>query len=871
MIEALIDYEFWRQILRFFFGSTCLLVAIWSIEKLKLIQRIEVRAFLWKAALFGSLLLLLPTSLPQSPVIYLQAADSNPATPAILGENTKPLLDSNLATESGTSPLLDLDSAISTTENTYLAHEPVAIPDPTEAISTTDAAPIKRLIANIDLPTSLLLVWIAISGLLGTRLLLGYRFAMRRLGSRHEVAKDNSVWKQLKQLSSNAGMSNPPKLTWSRHTESPVTLVGNEICLPEWANESLPEFEIRNLLAHELAHVRHRDIQLLFALQLLCCVFFFQPLFMIARNRLIDLSEFLADQSALNQCRNSTAITTTLVNCAERMHSRAVFRWGFTMVGKTSRLKQRILYLQSAAIHSTPKFNRTSKVYVSSLVCLLALLAPTMKIESVAATVTVPVVTATANFSDSSLVGIVEDLDVEPLLSNDSSDVSELTSQSSPTYLSQGDGLSGLFDVFRRGRWSGSTYDVNGNRHEWVWDEGVAEWENGFETNDRENEIISITNGGYFEYRSENIRPRRRILIEADGNSIATSYWIDGTESVFDEEARVWFHEVLVTLFRSTGVNAETRVLRMLENTGPQAVIRELAFIRSDFISRAYNFILLENATLTEGQIVDLLETHKSIGSDMEMRLTVSKLVSTQTLGSESQTALVDVIRGIGSDMEMRVTVLNIVNDVESSETFTNALFESTNSIGSDMEARLALSGITNSQSMTDSNWIALQDASRTIGSDFELRQLIVNVIEQAGFSAGGTLSLIQATRSIGSDFEQRNALSTIAEFGAMNDENWRALFQAAESIGSDTEMKSLLINAVRIAPESEFVTDQALRSLRTIGSDYEMGAALQAIVEQGSLNEESWQLAISQAEEMISNSFERDSAIRSIYENRPE
>ncbi|MCG8416122.1 MAG: hypothetical protein MI746_18040, partial [Pseudomonadales bacterium] len=598
----------------------------------------------------------------------------------------------------------------------------------------------------------------------------------------------------------------------------------------------------------------------------------FQPLFAVARNRLIDLSEFLADQSALNQCQNSNVITRTLVNCAERIQSQQNFQWGFTMVGNQSRLRQRILHLQSAGQQSLPRFSRTNKTLIFGSVCTLVLLVPTMQVDSAAATADAPLARPAADISDFNLTTVTEITEASSQLLTESEGDADISSQSpSTTPFSQGDGRFSVFDIFRRSSRGGSTYDVNGNRHEWVWDEGGAEWRNEFTTNDSEDEIIAITGDGFFEYRTENVRPRRRILVEADGSGVTTTYWIDGDETAFDDDARVWFNEVLVTLFRSTGVNAETRVLRMLGDKGPDTVIRELAFIRSDFVSRAYNFILLENATLSEDQIVDLLETHKSIGSDMEMRLTLTKLVSTQNLNTQSQAALMDVIKGIGSDMEMRTTVLSIVSEVESSETLINSLFESTDSIGSDMEARLALSGITNSSAMTDSNWLALRDASRTIGSDFELRQLIASTIERAGSSTRGTLSLIQATDSIGSDFEQRYALSTIAEFGEMNDENWRALFEAAESIGSDAEMRFFLTNAIRVAPESEFVSDQALRSLRSVGSDFEMRAALQTIVEQGKLAEESWQLAITQAEEMLGSSFERNSALRSISDNIPD
>ena len=90
MIEALIGNEFWQQIVRFLFGSSILLLAVWGLELSGLIKRFETRAYLWKVALLGSVLMLLPVSLPQAPVYTFQTLTSVSTEPAVYDAEPMP-------------------------------------------------------------------------------------------------------------------------------------------------------------------------------------------------------------------------------------------------------------------------------------------------------------------------------------------------------------------------------------------------------------------------------------------------------------------------------------------------------------------------------------------------------------------------------------------------------------------------------------------------------------------------------------------------------------------------------------------------------------------------------------------------------------
>jgi beta-lactamase regulating signal transducer with metallopeptidase domain len=91
-----------------------------------------------------------------------------------------------------------------------------------------------------------------------------------------------------------------PRLGVARDLHVPVAvgLWRPMILLPASLAERAPAAELRTVLAHELAHVRHRDLWLLAALRTLLVVLWAHPLFWLLRRRVRLDQELLADAAA---------------------------------------------------------------------------------------------------------------------------------------------------------------------------------------------------------------------------------------------------------------------------------------------------------------------------------------------------------------------------------------------------------------------------------------------------------------------------------------------------------------------------------------------------------------------------------------------
>ncbi|PCI74973.1 MAG: hypothetical protein COB20_13920 [SAR86 cluster bacterium] len=373
MVESVLAVDIGLHLLRFLFGSTILLSAALLLERWQWAQNFRFCAEAWKLAIFCSLLLLLPINIPFTPTYYFERVEDNShadtrlensaaAARRVISPSASNVLIQSRA-ELGSSKTLNMSS------NNDYAHSQFSGP-----INL-----ILQLIQQAPHANWIVSIWASISLIFLIRQLSGFVCQMRQLGRRHLLATTDRRHEALVLLRQDMDIDVTLKLTESSQIASPVVLIGNEICFPKWTSD-LSQDELLSLLAHELSHIKERDLQTLFGLHLLTSLFFFQPLFFVAKHRLQNISEFLADATAKNQC-GSTAVANALINCAEKVQSHKPYRWGFAMVGDTSRLKARIekLLQENAAQNSITRSVCRGAAF--SFICVSFLLAPSFKYE----------------------------------------------------------------------------------------------------------------------------------------------------------------------------------------------------------------------------------------------------------------------------------------------------------------------------------------------------------------------------------------------------------------------------------------------------------------------------------------------------------
>lgn len=147
------------------------------------------------------------------------------------------------------------------------------------------------------------------------RLVLAARSLRKQLEGRRDVMEDPVLESHLA-LCAKAELKKRPKLTASPKVRSPLALMGNEICLPERAVDSLTPEQQQGMLAHELAHLIRKDPAWRFGVAIFEALFFFQPLNHLARRKLAEVAEFQCDDWAAEHTGSGVHLAKCLAEVA---------------------------------------------------------------------------------------------------------------------------------------------------------------------------------------------------------------------------------------------------------------------------------------------------------------------------------------------------------------------------------------------------------------------------------------------------------------------------------------------------------------------------------------------------------------------------
>lgn len=187
-----------------------------------------------------------------------------------------------------------------------------------ESLSQLDQSIISRTstASMIDLywPTTCVLAWVIISGLLILRHLNEYRSFMQFVS-----VKDQYQWQYEKWMDLNSDLfvhAGKIEFLFSDQVISPFVHLGNKIVMPELAFKKLDDIELRSTIAHEIAHIERKDWYWLQAYQLIRSVFFFQPLHAITGRTLIRNSEIICDARAVRLTHDQKSLARSILEIA---------------------------------------------------------------------------------------------------------------------------------------------------------------------------------------------------------------------------------------------------------------------------------------------------------------------------------------------------------------------------------------------------------------------------------------------------------------------------------------------------------------------------------------------------------------------------
>ncbi len=843
--QIILDLPILALFMKFMIASTMLLGGVWVLEKIGVINSPDMSESAWKLAIIASFVALLPVSFTSNNLVipinesvageYVAQPETREFTPRPAPQ-PKPVRDEQPVLRSSEGAELvspEVQQRLDEVREKFGQQTTAIIPEVPE--SQFVAEPTREQSNFAPGPDALLIAtWITLALIALLALVASYSRAIRSLGDRTRVPAEHHANRTLRALCEQVDIRHVPYLSRSSAINSPVCLPRREICLPDWAFEDMDEKALDSLIAHELAHMLRRDPVMMIFTQTLCRVFFFQPLFALARRRLEDNAELAADQWAATHLSTARAVANALYTCAQKITEKRQLQWGLAMAGDKSILKQRVERLLKAEGSS---FNTAGRIKRGGIAAIL-----------LAAVVSLPSVEFATAMSaghphdipdeeeiDRMVRRLERDIErevrplereimraVKPLEGEIAREVAAATAEAVRMAASAAEIAEELSrhpeirhhfesDGFQSGnmQWSDDNTTIKVN------------WEGRFELTDDERGIKRIRRDGQLNIRTEDSDGRRRIRMENERGEIETTYWVDGRRTDLDSEGEKWLAETIQQLVRHTAIDMENRIERYLEQGGTKLAFKKFDELETDYVRRVFASVLVDEAKLDSGDAKKLLKALEVIQSDYEMRLILSVMLDEGLINKDTLDEALALTSSIESDYELRLTLSPMLDEFAFDDNNMKQVLERAKSIESDYELRLLLSAAMDAGRLSDANQKRLVEAATSIDSDYELRLVIGQFADEADMDEGLTNDLLGAISKMDSDYEKRLALSSILDEGRMSDDNWLLAIDLASKIDGDYEKRLILSQIKDDMPSDTKIRAAFWDAAETISGDY--------------------------------------------------
>jgi len=234
------------------------------------------------------------------------------------------------------------------TENSLAASESTDLPKNTSQFREQ----------GIQMPSvyqMLAVVWLAVAALYGLYKLLGSYIVQRELKRWSMPVPDKSLEMNYQKLCRKMKVSHPPKLWMNAKVTTPLLtgLLRPRIYLP---SDRYTWKELELLLSHELSHYRHHDLWYKLILQLVCIVYWFNPLLHWMRREADQDLEFLCDERIMKDGAHEERMQYNYLLAQTAAQRRNFYGLSTGFNGSLADLKKRMVNIMRAGKLKKGKF-----------------------------------------------------------------------------------------------------------------------------------------------------------------------------------------------------------------------------------------------------------------------------------------------------------------------------------------------------------------------------------------------------------------------------------------------------------------------------------------------------------------------------------
>jgi beta-lactamase regulating signal transducer with metallopeptidase domain len=761
-------------------------------------QSAAARHLVWTVALLATAALPLATRLTPAWNVTIPAAVVSRVTLA------QAVVSPFAATDRAPAPATVQSSTRSTAAR-------IGTPSGADAPSGQNARPLSPAsptrTAPFPLASVLVLGWVLGAAVLLLRLLTDVR-RLAHIARRAAPVTEVSWRRLLVDCARAARVTRPVRLLTSEETDVPLTwgLVRPVVVVgadhEEWSAERR-----RLVLSHEFAHVARWDSATQLAAQILCALYWFNPLVWLAARALRNERERACDDRVLTAGTRASTYAGELLEIAR--HSLGGAHSGVALaMARRSELEGRLLAILNPRVRrGVPRPRAALAFGAAALVVTLPLAAfrlaanpgpsgpestPTARVDpELTASITKPVGAPASPASKPAQKPADEPGQGAISSPSESLPAPNAPAPTSAMNLSPCDQRSLKSDHSH----SSTNWSDSGNkswRVSWSGDgcsvDLVARGDVKF--NADFTDVSEISSGGYLEITVREGESTRRLEFRPQGGTLRRTYTVNGNAAPYDDAARAWLAAFLIDLDRHTAFAVEARFPALVKQ-GVPAVLDEIDKMASDYGRGVYYRKLFTAAKLSPAEVRRVAQTAgASIDSDYELGRVLSALAEQYSLEDATvRAAFIEAAGTLESDYERAQLLLVVIAKGAVTPEASRTIVKLAGAMTSDYEKARVLMALGQSR-LIDPKTAGPDYLDVVVGmkSDYERGRVLKLIVDSGQLSKESLVRVLDVVGHMSSDYEAANVLVEVASHNQLGADLKDAYLKAADRLKSDYE-----------------------------------------------------------------------------------
>ncbi|HEY2806565.1 MAG TPA: M56 family metallopeptidase [Gemmatimonadales bacterium] len=572
------------------------------------------------------------------------------------------------------------------------------------------------------------------------------------------------------------------------------------VLLPEAARE-WTSARRREVLMHELAHVRRGDWAARLLAAVVCAVHWFNPLAWMAARRLRDEQELACDDAVLAGGACASDYAANLLEVARSLRSPAPgLRTATVAMARPSQLTGRLLAILDETRNREPvSAGRTGRVAALLTILLavpLAAMVPVRRLPASGSKIVLAAGHGIAAGVSSGVTGGVSRLMDGTLAAQ--------FKEASGSYLalSLRHGAHCDMDTRRRGgNTSASSHSDSEDDAPRLVSLSLHEGDCSLEVriigsvrfSDDESDISDLPRGASVRVIEDNHGVETRFDATWQNGALQRRWRQDGADVQETAELREWLGWALQTAFSRTGYDAVPRMLRAYRAGGLDSALKLTSTTESDYSKRIMLMALIDSTHVPPADAARIARQTESMSSDYERAELLIAVATRVGLDAGVQDAMVNASSHISSDYERgRVLTAALARPGLSTEAAAS-LIRSAAGMSSDHEKVELLIRYLQDRPIPDAMRSTFFAASGSISSDYEHRRLLTELLKRQDTPIAVVGDVCEQAAKISSDYERAELLVTVAtKFGSSADAR-NLVRHAAQGISSDYERNRVM------------------------------------------------------------------------------